>query len=271
MITGLYVPADQPRRVAKALASHADVVLIDLEDALAPAAKPVARARLPELLDGVSRPVQVRINAMGGPWFEQDAAMVADLPPGVQIRVPKVGRPDQVRDLAQRLGRGLHILIESALGVENAGEIAAADPAVQSIGLGEADLRAELGMAEESGLAWVRSRIVVAAAAANLAPPWMSVYPHLRDPAGLARSCAAGRALGFQGRAAIHPDQLPVIAQAFRPTEQELAQAQQLVDRVAGSIADGSGTVVLDDGSFADIAMVRAARRMLELGNRPLG
>ena len=85
----------------------------------------------------------------------------------------------------------------------------------------------------------------------------------MKDLAGLARSCARGRALGFVGRTAIHPAQLPVIREAFAPTEAEVARAQEIIDRVGAAEADGSGTVVLEDGTFLDVAMVRAARRVL--------
>src|SRR5690606_31805273 len=102
-------------------------------------------------------------------------------------------------------------LLESAAGIEQAHQIATAHPAVRGIALGEADLSADLGITDETALNWPRSRAVVAARAAGLPPPAQSVYPDIRDIDGLARSCAAGRALGFLGRTAIHPRQLPVI------------------------------------------------------------
>ncbi|GFJ89236.1 HpcH/HpaI aldolase/citrate lyase family protein [Phytohabitans rumicis] len=165
---------------------------------------------------------------------------------------------------AARTAIPLHPLIESAAGVEAAYTIAMAHPAVASIGLGEADLRSDLGVTDEAALAWPRGRIVVAARAAGLPPPAMSVYADLSDMDGLAASCRLGRSQGFLGRAAIHPRQLPAIVAAFRPPPEEVARAMA----VLSALADGDATVVLPDGRFADRAMVGAARRTVELAAR---
>ncbi|WP_159622117.1 HpcH/HpaI aldolase/citrate lyase family protein [Ruania rhizosphaerae] len=264
MLTSLYVPGDRPDRVAKALASGADCVIVDLEDAVAPSHKQLARESLAEALGGeLPVPVQVRVNARGSNWHEDDLAALGALTPGIGVRLPKVNSPDDVAAVQDALsGRDVHALIETAIGVERAFEIAGSG--VASVTLGEADLRAELGLAAgeagEPGLAWVRSRLVVAAAAAGLPAPQMSVWADVKDMDGLARSCAAGKALGFVGRSAIHPAQLPVIRDAFRPTEAEIARAREIIDRVGSAETDGAGTVVLDDGSFLDVAMVRGAR-----------
>lgn len=277
MLTSLYVPGDRPDRVAKALASGADAVFVDLEDAVAPAHKDLAREVLAEALAGVGDrgpgsggpALQVRVNARGSAWHEADLAAVAQLAPEVGLRLPKVSGPGDVAAVRAALpDRAVHALVETALGVERAFQIASAG--VASVALGEADLRAELalpaGQDGEPGLAWVRSRLVVAAAAAGLPAPQLSVYPDVRDLDGLARSCRAGRALGFVGRTAIHPAQLPVIREAFAPTPAELDRAREIVDRVGAAEMDGAGTVVLADGTFLDVAMVRAARRVLDLG-----
>lgn len=266
VLTLLYVPGDRPDRVAKALGSTADVVIIDLEDAVAPAAKAAARAATVEALaDRTDRLVQVRVNAVGSPWCEDDLAAIAAT--GVAIRVPKVTEPAAVRDLAG-LGVPLHLLLESALGVERAYELATASPAVATIGLGESDLRSELGVVDETGLGWIRSRLVVAARAAGLPAPAMSVYPNIRDLDGLAASCAVGRSLGMLGRAAIHPAQLPVIEEAFTPSAAQVERAREVLERVGSAAADGAGTVVLTDGTFLDVAMVAAARRTLAIADR---
>lgn len=266
VLTALYVPGDRPQRVAKALASDAEIVIVDLEDAVAPSQKALAREVLATL--PTDRAVQVRINAAASPWHEDDVRAVADLPDAVGVRLPKLESADQVRRIAERLpGRPIHALIESALGVERAFEIASAS--VATIALGEADLRSQLGLprgaAGEPGLAWIRSRIVNAAAAAGLPAPQLSVYPDVRDLDGLAASCAAGRALGFLGRTAIHPVQLPVIRAAFTPSPDEVERAREIVERMGSAAADGSGTVVLDDGTFLDVAMLAQARRTLEI------
>ncbi|WP_318306925.1 HpcH/HpaI aldolase/citrate lyase family protein [Amycolatopsis solani] len=265
-LTFLYAPADRPDRVGKALASAADVVLVDLEDAVAPARKDEARSHVLELLASVARPVQVRVNHPSTPWHEADLAAVAGLPSPVGVRLPKVEAPEEIRAVAAALpDRDLHPLIESALGVERALEIATAAPRVASIGLGEADLRSDLGVADDAGLTWARSRVIVAARAARLAPPAMSAYPNVRDLDGLAASCRAGRALGFRGRTAIHPVQLATIRTAFLPTREEVSRAREVIARVAGATAAGVGAVALPDGSFLDVAMVEQARTVLSL------
>lgn len=264
-LTYLYVPGDRPDRVRKALGSDADVVLCDLEDAVAPERKDEARAALVSVLAGVERRVQVRINDLASPWAASDLAAVRELPAAVGVRVPKVEDPSVVHEVAAAVpGRGLHLLVESALGVERAFELARAHPHVASLGLGEADLRSELGV-DDDGLVWIRSRIVVAARAAGLVPPIMSVYPHVDDPLGLAESCARGRSLGFRGRAAIHPRQLTTIREAFIPSAAELARARAVVAAVESARAAGAGTAVLPDGGFVDVAMVAAARAVLAL------
>ncbi|UFU07945.1 HpcH/HpaI aldolase/citrate lyase family protein [Ruania halotolerans] len=266
MLTSLYVPGDRPDRVTKALASGADCVIVDLEDAVAPSHKQLARESLAKALGGeLPVPVQVRVNACGSAWYEDDLAALGESNPAIGVRLPKVNGPDDVAAVQDALpARDVHALIETAIGVERSFEIANAG--VASVTLGEADLRAELGLAAgepgEPGLAWVRSRLVVAAAAAGLPAPQMSVWADVKDMDGLARSCATGKALGFVGRSAIHPAQLPVIRDAFRPTEAELARAREIVDRVGSAEADRAGTVVLEDGSFLDAAMLRGALRV---------
>lgn len=275
VLTWLYAPGDRPEVVAKALRSGADVVLVDLEDAVGTDRKDYARAATAELLaEPVAGPaaVHVRVNALDGPWLAADLAALAGLPGLGGLRLPKVGSPADVgrvvRMLRDALGGGdlpgLFPLLESALGVENAFAIACADPAVRGIALGEADLRADLGLADEDALAWPRVRTVVAARAAGLAPPAQSIYPDVRDLAGLAASCRRGRALGFLGRAAIHPRQLAVIEQAYLPSEPEIAAARETV-----AAADASpGALALPDGRFIDPAVVAGAQRVLALASR---
>ena len=251
-LTWLYVPADRPDRVEKAIASRAHAVIVDLEDGVAPGAKEEARAGLAELLSERRRtPVYVRVNA--GDAADLEAVAVLQIS---GILVPKVARPEDVPVTE----RPVHCLIESAAGLEAAYAIAST-AGVAGISLGESDLRSETG-ALEAGLDWARGRIVNAAVAAGLPRPPQSVYPHVRDQDGLARSCARGRELGHLGRAAIHPDQLSVIEQAYLPTDDEVARAQETVERLE---AAGAGT--LDGGEFVDAAMLGAARQIVALAH----
>jgi citrate lyase subunit beta / citryl-CoA lyase len=271
-LTLLYVPGDRPERFEKAIASAADVVIVDLEDAVAPAHKDVARENARALLSQPTpKPVVVRINDIRSAWGAADLARLGDLLRLGGVRVPKVESAEDVRAVRAALGSRslpLHCLIESARGVEAAFEIASADPNVASIALGEADLRSDLGVTGEEGLLWARSRIVVAARAADLPAPVMSVYTQIEDLEGLAASCRRGRALGFIGRAAIHPRQLSVIAECFMPTEAEASAARELLDALAHANSTEHGVVVLPSGQFVDRAMIKGAERVVALATR---
>ncbi|MGW2228931.1 HpcH/HpaI aldolase/citrate lyase family protein [Streptomyces formicae] len=267
-LTWLYVPGDRPGVVAKALLAGADVVIVDLEDAVAPDRKEYARSATAELLaEPPPVPVHVRVNALDGPLAEADLRAIAPLPGVAGLRLPKVTSRGDVVRVAERAAPAdggapaLHALIESALGLEHAFAIATAHPALHGLSIGEADLRADLGVREEVGLDWARSRVVVAARAAGLAPPAQSVHPDIRDLEGLAASCARGRALGFLGRAAIHPRQLPVIERAYLPTPEEVERAEEITK----AATTDEGALALPDGRFVDRAVVEGARRTLAL------
>ncbi|WP_328496924.1 CoA ester lyase [Streptomyces sp. NBC_00414] len=268
-LTWLYVPGDRPEVMAKALAAGADVVVVDLEDAVAAERKEYARAATADLLaDPPPVPVHVRVNALDGPEFTADLAALqalAALGTLAGLRLPKVSSPAQIRRTAERAPHlPLYALLESALAVEHAYAVATAHPALRGIALGESDLRADLGVRDDAGLDWPRSRVVLAARAAGLAPPAQSVHPDVRDLAGLAASCAHGRDLGFFGRAAIHPRQLPVIEAAYLPTPQEIETAET----VLRAAATQPGAQALPDGRFIDTAVVAGAHRTLAMARR---
>lgn len=267
VLVALYVPGDRPDRFAKAFAAGADQVILDLEDAVAPGRKELAREAVAELLAGpVPGRVAVRPNGAGTLWHDDDLAMLARATTRPALRLPKVEGPDDVDGVLERLGAGpgapwgLTCLLESALGVEQAYAVARHHD-VSAIALGEADLRAELGVTADVALDWLRVRCVVAARAAGLPAPAMAVHPHLGDDDGLRASCRHGAALGLRGRAAIHPRQVPVIRDAFTPTPAEVADARLVLDALAGA----AGAVRLPDGRMVDAAMAGQARAVLAL------
>lgn len=269
-LTWLYVPADRPERVEKAIASRAHAIIVDLEDAVAPAAKESARDGLAALLAApLDRTVHVRVNALVTPWAEDDLAAVAGLAGVVGVNVPKVECAADVARVVPLVGpaQTIHCLIETARGVEEAYAIAASDPAVTGLALGEQDLSGQTG-ARGAGLDWARSRIVNAACAAGLARPPQSIYPVLRDLDGLRASCLHGRSLGHLGRTAIHPEQLPVIEEVYLPTPAEVEWARAFVAGFDEQAAAGVGAYVGADGSFVDVALVRGARQTLALAER---
>lgn len=264
-MTALYVPANRPDRFAKAVAAGPDLVVFDLEDAVPVDDKADARGWAIAWIAAAAKPVEVRVNAPDSPWIEDDLAALAALP-SVRVRVPKVESAEDIRAVLDRVPTArITALIESPLGLERAYEIAAADERVTAIALGEADLASSLGVDGSEGLAWARGRLVSASRAAGLGAPMMSVYPRVDDFDGLRRTCLEGRALGFVGRAAIHPRQLATIVECFTPTATQVAGAAALLAAVEkAGVADG-GVIVLPDGRMVDPAMLGRARELTAL------
>ncbi|MCA2223699.1 HpcH/HpaI aldolase/citrate lyase family protein [Nonomuraea aurantiaca] len=264
-VTWLYVPGDRPERFDKAAASGADVVIIDLEDAVAPARKDEARANAAAYLasPGGSVEVHVRINDLASGRGRDDLDALSGLPGLAAVRLPKV----ESAGVLDGLGVRAYALLESAAGIVAAQAIAA-HPAVAGIALGEQDLTAELSITDETAMNHLRLQAVIAAAAAGLPPVPMSVYPDVKDEAGLAASCRAGRALGLFGRTAIHPRQIPVIRRAFAPTREETERATEIVQAAEQAERAGTGAVALPDGRFVDAPIVARARRTLDLAER---
>lgn len=277
-MVALYAPADRPERFGKALDAGADAVIVDLEDAVTASRKGQARAALAAFAeewldrDAQQRPtVQVRVNARGSRWHEDDLSAVAGLPGEFGIRLPKTQSADDARAVQSAAAdRPVHALLETALAVERGFEIASSG--VASIAAGEADLRSELGIPAgtvgEPGLAYSRARLVNAAAAAGLPSPLMAVWADIADLDGLEQSCLAGKTLGYAGRTAIHPRQIAIIRRVFTPAPAETDRARGILERVASAAADGTGAFVLEDGTFIDIAMVRAAERTVAAAPR---
>jgi citrate lyase subunit beta/citryl-CoA lyase len=268
-VTWLYVPGDRPERFGKAAASGADVVIIDLEDAVAPARKDEALlnavAYLREPAEG-GPATHVRVNDLSTPRGLADLAALGGLAGLDAVRVPKVESPDGLRAL-DGFPVPAYALLESAAGILGAQAIAA-HPGVAGVALGEQDLAAELSITAGSAMDHLRLQVVLAAAAAGLPPVPMSVYPDVRDEAGLIASCAAGRALGMFGRTAIHPRQIPAIRRAFRPSEEETAGAAEIVRAAERAEQAGVGAIALPDGRFVDAPIVARARRTLALAEQ---
>lgn len=266
MLTALYVPANRPDRFAKAVAAGPDVVVFDLEDAVGVDDKAGARSwAVAWIAANAHGPVEVRVNGLGTPWIEDDLAAVSAVP-SVRIRLPKVESAADVHAVLEQVPSArITALIESPLGLERAFEIATADPRVVAIGLGEADLSSALGVDGSAGLAWARGRLVSASRAAGLGAPMMSVFPHVNDVDGLRRTSLEGRDLGFVGRTAIHPRQLPTIVECFTPSAVQVAEAEALLAAVEKAGVSDGGVIVLPDGRMVDPAMVGRAREVTDL------
>jgi citrate lyase subunit beta/citryl-CoA lyase len=279
----LYVPGDKPDVLAKALGRGADALIVDLEDAVAPAAKDAARIVVRRFLEGLppvgAGGVELWVRVNGDGLAGHDIAEVAS-PALAGFCLAKTESPDDVDAAAEACGRaevalglepgtfGLAPLLESAGAVLDARSIASASPRVVRLQVGEADLRADIGAMlgeDERELLHVRSMIVLASAAAGIEPPVGPVSTNFRDLEALRASTRALARLGYVGRACIHPAQAAVVNEVFTPDAADVAAARALVERYDAAVAAGLGVFVDDSGRMVDLAVVRQARRTLAL------
>lgn len=264
----LYVSGAEPSRMRKAIASAADGIVLDLEDSVPLRSKASARANVASILErSRDRAVFVRINPPSSDEVAKDLKAVNSLPV-TGIWLPKVEWAHEVRRVADVLSdtgseARLHCLIETAAGLSRIGDIARAHERVSSIGLGERDLSSSLGIRSEGFLSFMRASCVVAARAAGLPAPVMSVYPTLGDLPGLRATTLGGRDSGFFGRSAIHPSQVGVINEVFTPTKAQIGDAKEIVAALRDAEEEGRGAVALSDGRFIDAAVVRGAEETL--------
>lgn len=261
----LYVPATRTDLLHKAMAGEADAVVLDLEDSVPPDRKAEARAHAVEAVTTTwPKPLWLRINQARLPDGQADLTALAGAP--VQgVRIPKCESPDDVRAVLDRVDAPLHLLLETALGVERAFELATAAPQVVLLSLGEADLAADLRVSDDDALDWARARIVNAARAAGLACPVQSVWTEVADMGGLTVGTQRARAHGFFGRSVIHPRQVPPVNSAFTPRPEEVEDARRLVESLRRAQLAGSAAWLDDHGRFVDPAVVARARWLLEL------
>lgn len=259
----LFTPGSRPDRFAKAAASAADALILDLEDAVAEENKAEARGHVTAFLDSrpdIRQKIAVRINPLGRAVGMEDLAALARLGNGPDfVMVPKAEEPAELALAARVLaesgsGARLVALVESARGIAGAAEIARA-PGMAALLFGAADYAADLG--QQVGAYqpdFARASVVNAAAAGGIAAI-DSPFFAIDKPEDLAAECRKVRALGFYGKAAIHPAQLDAIGAAFSPTEAERTLARRILE----AAPDGVGVL---DGKMIDIAMVRWARRI---------
>lgn len=261
----LYVPAHRPELLAKAMAGPADAVVYDLEDAIAAPDKAAARANaVTAATQTWPKPLWIRINSPQTPWGESDVADLAEL--GVAgIRVPKCDDPDAVARIADRLAAPLHLLVESALGVQNAFGLAACHPLVASVSLGEADLLADLRVRDNTALEWARQRVVTANRAAGLPSPPHAVWTDVADLHGLVTDSATARDRGFFGRSVVHPKQIEPVNAVFTPSHTEVDDARQLLNSLHGK---DSAAWLDEQGRFVDPAVVARSRWVLDLAEQ---
>ena len=270
--SALYLPGSNARALEKARSLPADVVILDLEDAVAPEAKALARRQVGDALRAGGfgrREVVVRINAPESEWGREDVqALVGG--PSCAVLLPKAERVESVQSVASAWSGAapppIWCMIETPLGLLRAAELAA-QPTVACLVAGTNDLAADLrcdgGWAERAALLPHLSQIVLAARAHGKAC-LDGVHMDLADDAGLEAACAQGRALGFDGKTLIHPRTLAAANRAFAPSAAEVERARRVVAAFEEARAAGSALVVLD-GKLVEELHVRSARRLLAL------
>ncbi len=278
MRSKLFVPGSRPELFDKALAGAADALSFDLEDAVAEPRKGQARAALQDLLQSgrpaaAGKTIIVRVNGPETEHFRADIAAVVR--PGLHmINVPKVESVDQVREAAQAVSRAeadhgvttpvtLLLNIESPRGLRLAHELACADPRVAGLQLGLADLfePAAIHRRETVAIGQAMFGLRMAAAEAGVFA-YDAAFADVRDAEGFRAEAALARRLGFLGKSCIHPSQVALANDVFRPSEAEIAAAQRIVAAAHDAQADGVGAYLVD-GKMVDRPFVERARALL--------
>ena len=277
--TYLFAPGNHPRKVAKVFDAGADVVILDLEDAVAISEKAATRSVVVEALKKTRRcRGYVRVNALDTEFtFGDIEAVVATGVDGIVL--PKVERAADIQMVDWMMTslerqRGLPIgaidlmpIIETGKGVANVREICAAGGRLQRISFGAGDYTRDMAIEwtfEEGELAHARAEIVLASRINELEPPIDTVFIHIREHEHFTRSAVLARQFGFQGKLCIHPDQVPLTNDAFTPTDEEIAWSRKVIAAFKEAEAAGSASIQID-GYFVDYPIVVKAERVVAL------
>jgi len=258
----LFVPATRPDRFAKAATSGADRVIIDLEDAVAPDEKREARRGLMTAAIPQDVPVYLRVNSALTPWFEEDLGVARTL----TIRGVLLPKADSAAHVERALAAipPEHVvvpIIETAAGLWHVLDVARC-PRVERLIFGALDFTLDTGIHDADGaFDAVRSRIVVASKVAGIAPPVDLVTLAIDDPDLLRRQAARSRSFGFGGKLCIHPKQIQITNDAFRPSDEEVAWARAVLDELSTRPEDA---VFAHRGELVDRPVIQRAKQIIE-------
>ena len=257
----LYIPGSKQRALEKARSLPVDAIILDLEDAVTPEAKPAARKTLATALSegGYGARVQiVRINGLDTPWWQDDIAALDDCDPDA-ILLPKVNSPDEIQRLADVLAPSVSIwaMLETPLGVLNAQSIAA-HPRTAGFVAKELNCRFR---ADRLPLIMALQTVLLAARAEGVIAI-DGVYNQFKDAAGLQFECEQGRDLGFDGKSLIHPAQIGLANQVFAPSASEISLAQRQIEAFKQA-SDAGQRVAVVDGTIVENLHVETAQRLL--------
>ena len=258
-IVSLFVPGDRPDRYGKAVASGADAVIIDLEDAVAEDRKVFARESI-EAYRAPEIPLIVRINGVDSPFFSADLALLAKRPVDT-IMLPKASSASEIAQCVAALGEGVNIIpiIESAIGLIKLPEILGA-PGVVAATFGPLDLALDLGcLPQWDALAYARSQLVLYSRLAGLPAPLDGVTMSLTDEEVVWEESQRAAAHGFGGKLAVHPRQIPPILRAFMPDEARYAWAKRVIE------ATRTEATIKVDGQMIDRPQIIRAQRIVQL------
>lgn len=277
--SALCVPGDQPGKLEKAFATDADQIVVDLEDAVAPHRKAIARETVAAFLAGADlRRTTVRINAVDTPWWHDDLAAIAEAAPQLEsIVLPKAERLSDALELEEAASRlafdnpsgstlRIQALIETAVGVRDLSGLLAGCGSIDSVIIGYADLAVDLRrpVGLPGGRAWLalQDRVVVIARAAGVAAidgPWFDFRD--RDSCVAANEHAA--AMGFDGKWVIHPAQVDDVNESFTPSQAAVEHAKRVIEAFGDAVSSGTGAVGLE-GAMIDLPVVEAARQVVK-------
>ncbi|TWF59207.1 citrate lyase subunit beta/citryl-CoA lyase [Neorhizobium alkalisoli] len=251
----LFVPADRPERIAKAAASGADAVIIDLEDAVGAAGKALARTSLAEHLVRGGVPLILRINGVGTAWHAEDVEAAAFLPLDA-VMLPKAENEGDIGLMSQRLKLPVIALVESAAGIHNALAIARS---AARLAFGSVDYAADLSMGHtRQSLLTARSHLVLVSRLAGIPAPIDGVTTSLSDEDVILADSAHSVEMGFSGKLLIHPAQIKSARAAFAPDEKEVEWAT----RVLAFAQENAGAVKVD-GEMIDAPVIMRARQIV--------
>lgn len=261
-VSYLFVPGSRPERFDKAIAAGADVVVIDLEDAVSPSDKDSARVAVAGWLS-VSKPVCLRINSADSDWFAADLTLCAH--PGVTaVMLPKAASVSDIDTLRKAGARRVVPLIESAQGFMNLAALAAAE-GVERLAFGSIDFSVDLGIeGDDRELDYFRSQLVLVSRVAGIASPIDGVTTAIGDVDVLSAETLRGKRFGFGAKLCIHPAQIAVVHASYLPQASEVAWAERVMAAATGS--DGAAVAV--DGKMVDRPVMLKAERILAQARR---
>lgn len=274
----MFVPGNHERRLEKARELKADVLIYDLEDAVPLHEKEKAREMVKHALRNNAHVVQyVRVNDPTTPYYKDDVSELVGA--GLAgIVLPKAARKEQILSVDQHISEIEELLalqpgaveivplIESAIGLYHAYDIASASSRIRRLAFGSVDFTLDIGAQltkEGKEILFARSQLVVISRAAGIEPPIDAVYIHIKDDDGLYQDARLARQLGFQGKLVIHPDQIKVVDEVFSPTAEEIEEAKMIVAAFDEALASGVAAIQID-GKLIDYPVAERAKRIVE-------